>query len=203
MRKLPKLFYFTNGRSDGLVFKAEFSPALFEHDSWLVSWPDWEGGVAGSSRYSTGGIEENFDFGPWVFEEPYNFIYENETIEDDQNESETLGVYRPNLNDRKIGKVPMHMVFDGFPHALQHVAEIMGWAADKKGYALHDWKNLPNAHIELPAANYRHGGENSKQKANNIPAIERVDHESAKLHIGHQVFNLLAELELVLTRKIA
>lgn len=115
---------------------------------------------------------------------------------------EVLGVYRPNLEDRKVGKVPMHMVTDGFPHALQHVAEIMGWAADTKGYKLHDWKNLPNADIELPSAADRHGNDNSKQKSTGLSALERVDHESSKLHIGHKVFNLLAELELVLTGKI-
>lgn len=114
----------------------------------------------------------------------------------------TLGVFRPNLEDRKVGKVPMHMVFDGFPNALQHLAEIMGWAADKKGYALHDWKNLPGAEMEFPAANYRHGSDNSKQKSLGLTAIDRVDHESSKLHIMHQVFNLLAEAELVLTGKI-
>ncbi|WCO82053.1 hypothetical protein vBPpSSYP_71 [Pseudomonas phage vB_PpS_SYP] len=109
-----------------------------------------------------------------------------------------LGVYRPNLEDRKVGKVPMHMVIDGFPLALEHVAEIMGWAAEKKGYKLHDWRNLPEAEIAFPSAGYRHMTDNSKMKAKGLKAIDRVDHESAKLHIGHQIFNLLAELELVL-----
>lgn len=194
MRKLPELFYFTNGHLD-LTFKAEFDRTVVDEDYWIVSWDKWDHGNAGSSLYEKDAIAENIDSGIWKFEHPYGWEYENENVE--------LGVYRPNLNDRKVGKVPMHMVFDGFPHALQHVGEIMGWAADVKGYALHDWKNLPNAYIELPAANYRHGSENSKQKANGVDAIERVDHESAKLHIGHQIFNLLAELELVLTRKIA
>ena len=115
---------------------------------------------------------------------------------------EDLGVYRPELGTRKVGKTPLHMVFDGFPHALQHVAEIMGWAEEKKGYKLHDWKNLPGAALEFPAANYRHANDNSKQKSLGVTVQGRVDHESAKLHIGHQVFNLLAELELVLTGKV-
>lgn len=194
MRKLPKLFHFTNGHHE-LTFKAELDTTAESGESWIISWGDWTHGNAGSLRYEQDMVTGNIDSGWWNFEHPYDWEYENENVE--------LGVYRPNLDDRKVGKVPMHMVFDGFPHALQHLGEIMGWAADKKGYALHDWKNLPNAYIELPAANYRHGSENSKQKANGVDAIERVDHESAKLHIGHQIFNLLAELELVLTRKIA
>jgi hypothetical protein len=113
-------------------------------------------------------------------------------------QSAELGVYRPNLEDRKVGKVPMHMVIDGFPLALEHVAEIMGWAAEKKGYKLHDWRNLPDAEMAFPSAGYRHMTDNSKMKAKGLKAIERVDHESAKLHIGHQIFNLLAELELTL-----
>lgn len=113
-----------------------------------------------------------------------------------------LGTYRPVLEERKIGKVPMHMVIDGFPLALNHIAEIMGWANDVKGYKLHDWRNLPDASTAFPSANYRHMIENSKQKANGLNAIERVDHESSKLHIGHQIFNLLSELELILMEKI-
>ncbi len=113
-----------------------------------------------------------------------------------------LGVFRPNLEDRKVGKVPMHMVVDGFPNALKAVGEVMGWAADVKGYKLHDWRNLPNAGTELPAAEYRHSNENAIQKVEGLKALDRVDHESNKLHIAHKVFNALAELELVLCGKI-
>lgn len=113
-----------------------------------------------------------------------------------------LGVYRPNLEDRKVGKVPMHMVVDGFPLALKAVGEIMGWARDVKGYKLHDWRNLPEADIAFPSAEYRHANENSIQKAQGLSALERVDHESGKLHVAHKVFNALAELELILSGKI-
>lgn len=109
-----------------------------------------------------------------------------------------LGVYRPNLEDRKVGKVGMHMVVDGFPRALREVAKVMTWAAEHKGYKLHDWRNLPNADVELPAAEYRHQNDSCIQKAEGVPAIERTDHESKLLHSAHKVFNALAELELVL-----
>ena len=110
----------------------------------------------------------------------------------------TLGVARPILETRKIGKDQMHMVNDGFPLALRHLAQIMTWAAEAKQYKLHDWRNLPDADIEFPSAEYRHSNDNSIQKAEGLSALERVDHESGKLHIGHKIFNALCELELVL-----
>jgi hypothetical protein len=112
---------------------------------------------------------------------------------------EELGVYRPKLEDRKVGKVGMHFVVDGFPNALREIAKVMDWAADVKGYALHDWKNLPNAALAFPSAEYRHQNDNSIQKAQGLTALERVDHESKLLHAAHKVFNGLAELELILT----
>jgi hypothetical protein len=113
--------------------------------------------------------------------------------------AEQLGVYRPNLEDRKVGKVGMHMVIDGFPRALREVAKVMTWAADAKGYKLHDWRNLPNADVAFPSAEYRHQNDNSIMKSEGTPAIERTDHESNLLHAAHKIFNGLAELELILT----
>lgn len=111
-------------------------------------------------------------------------------------------IARPVLAERKVGKVPMHMVIDGFPLALREVAKVMGWAAEVKGYKLHDWRNLPDAEIEFPAAGYRHMSDNSEMKAQGLPALERVDHESHLVHLAHQAFNVLGELELILTGKI-
>lgn len=111
-------------------------------------------------------------------------------------------IARPILAERKVGKCQMHMVDDGFPRALRHIAEIMTWADEAKQYKLHDWRNLPNPDIEFPAAEYRHKNDNSTQKAEGLSALERVDPESGKLHIGHKLFNALCELELVLAGKI-
>lgn len=108
-------------------------------------------------------------------------------------------IARPILSERKVGKVPVHMVIDGFPRALREVGKVLGWAADAKQYKLHDWKNLPDADVEFPSAGYRHMLDNSEMKADGVPAIGRVDHESHKLHLAHEIFNKLAELELVLT----
>jgi hypothetical protein len=114
-------------------------------------------------------------------------------------QAEELGVYRPNLQDRKVGKIGMHFVDDGFPNALRAVAEVMTWAAVAKGYKLHDWKNLPNAEVAIPSAAYRHRNDNSVQKAQGLSALDRTDHESKLLHKAHEAFNTLAELELIIT----
>lgn len=114
----------------------------------------------------------------------------------------TDSIARPILAERKVGKVPMHMVVDGFPLALREVAKVMDWAAKAKGYKLHDWRKLPDAEIELPSAGYRHMFDNSEMKAQGLTALERVDHESHLVHLAHECFNKLAELELVLSGKI-
>lgn len=111
-------------------------------------------------------------------------------------------IARPILSERKVGKVPVHMVIDGFPCALREVGKVLGWAADAKQYKLHDWKNLPDGDIEFPSAGYRHMLDNSEMKSEGIAAIDRVDHESHKLHLAHEIFNKMAELELVLTGAI-
>ena len=115
---------------------------------------------------------------------------------------ESDSIARPILAERKVGKVPMHMVVDGFPSALREVAKVMDWAAKVKGYKLHDWRNLPDADVEFPSAGYRHMFDNSEMKAQGLSALERVDHESTLVHLAHECFNKLAELELVLAGKI-
>lgn len=111
-------------------------------------------------------------------------------------------IARPILSERKVGKVPVHMVIDGFPRALREIGKVLGWAAEAKQYKLHDWKNLPDGDIEFPSAGYRHMLDNSEMKSEGIAAIDRVDHESHKLHLAHEIFNKMAELELVLTGAI-
>lgn len=124
-------------------------------------------------------------------------------LEDTPNhEPQQLGVYRPNLEDRKVGKVGMHMFIDGFPNAMYEVAKVMTWAADVKGYSLHDWKNLPEAELALSSAGYRHMVDNSVQRADGVAPLDRVDHESELLHLAHQAFNILAQIELIKTGKI-
>jgi hypothetical protein len=110
------------------------------------------------------------------------------------NEPPELGVYRPNLEDRKVGKVRVELVDKGFPNALWELAKLMTWAQEAKGYKDHDWKNLPDARNSLPAAASRHRQQHNKG--------EFYDDESKLYHKVSEAFGVLAELELILTGKI-
>ena len=111
-------------------------------------------------------------------------------------------IEKPILEERKVGKVQMDLFDSGFPNAVMEVAKVMTWAAENKGYKPHDWKSLPNAETEFSAAASRHRVKGFIQKAKGVPAIERTDEESNIVHLAHTAFNILAELELVLTGKI-
>lgn len=115
---------------------------------------------------------------------------------------EALGVYRPNLEDRKVGKVRVELVDDGFPLALREIARVMTWAQEAKGYKDHDWQNLPNAEVSLAAAASRHRTDHIEQrKVKGLPISDCVDHESKILHKAHEAFGVLAQLELMLRGK--
>jgi hypothetical protein len=111
-------------------------------------------------------------------------------------------IARPILETRKIGKIAIELFDQGFVNAIKHVGEIMTWAGVEKGYKPHDWVNLPDAENAFQGAASRHRMEALIQKVNGVPASERVDDESHLLHLGHQAFNVLAELELVLRGRI-
>lgn len=110
-----------------------------------------------------------------------------------------LGIFRPDLETRKVGKIRVELVDDGFPLALREVAKVMTWAQTAKGYKDHDWQNLPNAEIALAAAASRHRTDHIMQRHVDGLLIERcVDHESGLLHKAHEAFGVLAQLELML-----
>lgn len=103
-------------------------------------------------------------------------------------------IARPILAERKVGKVPIELVDTGFPHSLWELAKVLGWAADNKGYKPNDWKCLPDAKIAFQAAASRH-----RMK----PLLgEEFDPESGLHHKVHEAFNVLAELELLLSGKL-
>lgn len=114
----------------------------------------------------------------------------------------TPGIARPILETRKVDKIRMELFDDGFPNAVLEVAKVMTWAQKAKGYKDHDWHNLPNPENALKGAGSRHRRDANSQKMKGVPASERVDHESNLHHLAHQAFNVLAELELILTGKI-
>lgn len=101
-----------------------------------------------------------------------------------------LGVYRPQLETRKVGKVRVELVDKGFPNTLWALAELLTWAQETKGYKDHDWVNIPNALDALPAAASRHRVKHNKGML--------YDEESGKLHKLHELFGVMAECELLL-----
>lgn len=118
-------------------------------------------------------------------------------------QSEPLGVFRPNLEDRKVGKVRVELVDDGFPLALREIAKVMTWAQTAKGYKDHDWQNLPNPEQGLSGATSRHRSDNIIQRmVDGLDAKDCVDGESGILHKAHEAFGVLAQLELILRGKI-
>lgn len=113
-----------------------------------------------------------------------------------------LGVFRPELETRKVGKIRVELVDDGFPLALREVAQVMTWAQTAKGYKDHDWQNLPNAEEALAAAASRHRTDHIKQRVVDGFDIDQcVDVESGLLHKAHEAFGVLAQLELMLRGK--
>lgn len=152
----------------------------------------WIGYVVSNTLFGDYEICAEGETGPEAF-------YENELELLSVNQT---SIARPILTERKVGKVQMDLFDSGFPNAITEVAKVMTWAAENKGYKPQDWKGLPNAETEFSAAASRHRVKGFIQKAEGVAAIDRTDEESNIVHLAHTAFNILAELELVLTGKI-
>ena len=116
--------------------------------------------------------------------------------------TEAPSIARPVLEERKIGKIAIELFDEGFPNAVMAVSEVMTWAAENKGYKPHDWKNLPNPDTAFLAAGSRHKVKRHIQRAAGVDHIDCTDEESNLLHLAHEAFNVLAQLELVITNRI-
>lgn len=115
---------------------------------------------------------------------------------------EELGTFRPVLETRKVGKVRVELVDDGFPLALREVAKVMTWAQTAKGYKDHDWQNLPDAQVQLAAAASRHRTDQIMMHVvQGKPLLECTDPESKLVHKAHEAFGVLAQLELMLRER--
>jgi hypothetical protein len=110
-----------------------------------------------------------------------------------------LGIFRPQLETRKVGKVRVELVDDGFPLALREVAKVMTWAQTAKGYKDHDWQNLPNWEQQLAAATSRHRTDLIIQRqVEGLEFEDCNDEESKLIHKAHEAFGVLAQLEKML-----
>jgi len=114
----------------------------------------------------------------------------------------TLGILRPVLEERKLGKISIELFDEGFPNAVLAIGEVMTWAAEHKGYKPHDWKNLPEGRTAFLAAASRHRVKRHVQQVSGVPVEAQVDEESNLLHLAHEAFNVLAQLELAITNRL-
>lgn len=102
--------------------------------------------------------------------------------------------FNSSLETRKNGKNKMELVETGFPNAFLALGEVMSWAADYKGYQPNDWKDIPDAKNSLLAAAARHRVKRLAGQAE--------DDESGLPHLYHEAFNVMAQLELLITGKL-
>jgi len=161
--------------------------------------------VNSTARYATGGLIGQHNIGLIGEQLCEHTVYDKykETLVEVQNAAEPkLGVYRPVLETRKVGKVRVELVDDGFPLALREVAKVMTWAQTAKGYKDHDWQNLPNWEQQLAAATSRHRTDFIIQRyVEELGYDDCNDPESQLIHKAHEAFGVLAQLELMLRNK--
>ena len=86
------------------------------------------------------------------------------------------------------GKVRPELIFRGFARALHAIAEVGTHGANK--YTDNGWESVPNGTQRYADARYRH------QLKRHIG--ETHDPDTRLLHLAHEAWNVLAELELSL-----
>ena len=111
----------------------------------------------------------------------------------DENVKEDIS-FNSSLETRKNGKNKMELVETGFPNAFLALGEVMTWASVHKGYLPGDWKDIPDAKNSLLAAAARHRVKRLAGQFN--------DDESGLPHLYHEAFNVMAQLELLITGKL-
>jgi hypothetical protein len=89
------------------------------------------------------------------------------------------------------GKTRTGLMFTGFASALNRVAEVTTFGANK--YTANGWVSVPSASERYTDAMYRHllAGVN-----------EKLDTESGLEHLAHAAWNILAILELQLRKEL-
>lgn len=89
------------------------------------------------------------------------------------------------------GKVDVGLFFEAFPNAILAVSSVATFGANK--YTRGGWKEVPNGMVRYKAAAGRHL---LKRHSG-----ELIDPDSGELHLAHEAWNTLAQLEFQLTGK--
>lgn len=103
------------------------------------------------------------------------------------------------MSDQKFkadaGKPKPELLQVGMGRALRFVQATMEYGAEK--YEAHSWRNVPDAAQRYLAAAERHRQERIlSMRDSAVRTLEPVDHESGLPHVAHEIFNLLALIEL-------
>lgn len=88
------------------------------------------------------------------------------------------------------GKTDMALIFDGMPRALMAVGQVATFGAAK--YSRDGWKSVLGGEQRYRAAGDRH---RLKRMFEGV-----TDNDSKLLHLAHEAWNKLAELEFALIR---
>ena len=99
------------------------------------------------------------------------------------------------------GKVDHSLLELGFPNALAFVEATLMYGAEK--YEANSWRKVPDAFNRYDKAARRHRRERDRAMANYLVGHRRPEHafvvkdaESNLPHIAHELFNLMAQIEL-------
>ena len=95
------------------------------------------------------------------------------------------------------GKAKPDLLEMGFPKALRLVQATLEYGAKK--YEAHSWRTVPNGMERYNRAGRRHRQERdliADPSQNFYAVLEGCDHESGLPHIAHELFNLMAMIEL-------
>ena len=111
------------------------------------------------------------------------------------------------MSDQKFkadaGKVDHSLLELGFPNALAFVEATLMYGAEK--YEAHSWRRVPDAFNRYDKAARRHRRERDRAMAIYLSGYQDPKHafvvkdeESNLPHIAHELFNLMAQIELFL-----
>lgn len=188
-------FEFTVPQSSNPDREYTCAPVFYDGYDYTVSWIA-DNGVTAKVGYPTIVVEGNLERRAWVC------TTLDPALQCSWLASAGFGIAQAPLDKRKVGKVQMHLVDSGFPNAMLALGQVMTWAAENKGYLPHDWVNIPNPEAAFIGAASRHRTLSEIQRTEGLAAKDRVDDESGLLHKSHELFNVLAQLELILRGKI-
>jgi hypothetical protein len=103
------------------------------------------------------------------------------------------------MTDQKFkadaGKADPTLFDEGFPIARMFIQSTLDYGAIK--YEAHSWRKVPGAFKRYGKAGARHREARMlAQMRNRDHGFMALDHESGLPHIAHELFNLMAQIEL-------